>query len=133
MLGLALVAAVVVPVHFQGAQYDSPGPDGRSPASLNAEWITIVNDGTAPLSVADWTVRDASRVGYTFGKVTIPAKGVIRLHTGKGRNTATDLYWNSGNYIWNNTGDTATLRDAAGRVVDTCTWKQKANRTWVAC
>jgi len=28
--------------------------------------------------------------------------------------------------VWNNTGDTATLRDASGHLLDQCTWKGKS-------
>ncbi|HET6529553.1 MAG TPA: lamin tail domain-containing protein [Actinoplanes sp.] len=46
----------------------------------------------------------------------------VYLHTGKGTD-AQHRYQGSGNYIWNNTGDTAYLRNAAGKTIDTCTWK----------
>src|SRR4029450_4803700 len=45
--------------------------------------------------------------------------------TGRGRNGRPDaahLYWNSGAYIWDNDGDTATLRSVSGRISDSCTW-----------
>ena len=40
--------------------------------------------------------------------------------------TSHDLYWGSGAYIWNNTGDTATLRTASGSTRDTCTYVPKS-------
>jgi hypothetical protein len=43
------------------------------------------------------------------------------------------VYWGSGNYIWNNTGDTATLRNASGKTLDTCSWTYKSGRAWVGC
>jgi hypothetical protein len=39
-----------------------------------------------------------------------------------GINNATNLYWGSGQAIWNNTGDTATLRNSGGQIVDTCSY-----------
>jgi hypothetical protein len=47
------------------------------------------------------------------------------VHTGSGTNfkpNTQHVYWKSGNYIWNNTGDTATLRSSSGRVYDACSW-----------
>ena len=46
----------------------------------------------------------------------------VKIHTGDGNNTSTDRYWGSGNYIWNNAGDTATLKDAKGKKLDTCSY-----------
>jgi hypothetical protein len=72
--------------------------------------------------------------GRPFGSVTIAGKGgKVTLHTGRGENTKTSLYWGSGNYVWNNTGDTATLKTSAGKTHDTCTWRQKTGRTKVSC
>ncbi|WP_305785112.1 lamin tail domain-containing protein [Symbioplanes lichenis] len=134
-LAVSSPASAATPtLRFHGAQYDSPGTDNRSNASLNAEWISLVNTGKKAVNLNGYTVRDKSGRVYKFGKVSIPAKGGrIWLHTGKGTNNAKNRYWNSGNYIWNNTGDTAYLRNASGKQVDTCSWKSKKNRTWVAC
>jgi hypothetical protein len=127
-------AAATPSLRFHGAQYDSPGKDTRSNASLNNEWISLVNSGSKSVNLSRYTIRDASNHVYTFGNVTIAAKGGrIWLHTGKGTRSGRQVYWGSGNYVWNNTGDTATLRNAAGKNLDTCSWKSKSGRTWVAC
>jgi hypothetical protein len=43
----------------------------------------------------------------------------VRIHTGCGPDTATDLHWCiSGSAVWNNDGDTAFLVDPAGNVND---------------
>jgi hypothetical protein len=46
----------------------------------------------------------------------------VRLHTGKGTNTAVHRYWGRSWYVWNNTGDAAWLPDALGTLRDTCWW-----------
>jgi hypothetical protein len=126
-------SAATPSLRFHGAQYDSPGKDTRSATSLNAEWISLINSGSKPVNLKGYTIRDASRI-YTFGSTTIAANGGrVWLHTGKGTASAKNVYWGSGNYVWNNTGDTARLRNAAGKALDSCTWKSKKNRTWVAC
>jgi hypothetical protein len=120
-------------LRFHDTQYDSPGRDHRTDASLNAEWIALINTGSAAVDLTGWRVVDRTRT-YTFGDVTIAARGGrVWLHTGRGTDTATHVYWGSGNYVWNNTGDTATLLNRAGVAHDTCTWQQKAGRTRVAC
>jgi hypothetical protein len=121
-------------LRFHGAQYDSPGKDTRSKASLNAEWVSLVNTGTKAVNLKGWTIRDTSKHVYTFGNVSIAGKGGrIWLHTGSGTAKGGNRFWGSGNYVWNNTGDTASLRNAAGKAMDSCAWKQKVGRTWVAC
>jgi hypothetical protein len=62
-----------------------------------------------------------------------PHRGRLWLHTGKGTNTTTNRYWGSGNYIWNNNGDAAYLRNASGKAVDNCSWGYVSGRNWVGC
>ena len=63
-----------------------------------------------------WTLRDPKHHVYTFGAYKIKPHGYVKIHTGKGTNTQTDRYWGKAWYVWNNTGGTATLRDASGRL-----------------
>ena len=127
-------ASAAPTLRFHGAQYDSPGTDDRSNASLNAEWISLINSGSRAVNLRGYTIRDAAGHVFTFGAVTIAANGGwLWLHTGTASNTARNQYWRSSAYIWNNTGDTAYLRNASGTTVDTCTWSHRAGRTWVAC
>jgi hypothetical protein len=51
----------------------------------------------------------------------------VKIHTGKGTNTAYHRYWGRGWYVWNNTGDKATLRNKAGTVKDTCAWTSRGS------
>ncbi len=49
----------------------------------------------------------------------IPAGGELRIYTGPGEDTATAYFHGATQAIWNNDGgDTATLRDASGSLVD---------------
>jgi Lamin Tail Domain len=139
--GLLAATAVSAPaqaatpaLRFHGAQYDSPGKDTRSKASLNAEWISLINSGTKAVNLNGYTIRDKAGHNYRFGSFVIPARGGrVWLHTGSGKNDSNERFWGSGNYIWNNTGDTAYLRNASGKTLDTCSWGQKSGRNWVAC
>ncbi|GII86158.1 hypothetical protein Ssi03_41480 [Sphaerisporangium siamense] len=110
--------------------YDSPGsPDNGANSSLNGEYVQIRNSARKAVSLAGWTVRDTTRQTghvYTFGAFTLGAGKTVTLRTGKGKNTATTLYWGrSGGtfaYIWNQDKDTAYLRNASGALVDTCSY-----------
>ncbi|MEV6635178.1 lamin tail domain-containing protein [Actinoplanes sp. NPDC051470] len=120
-------AAAVPQVQITRAQYDSPGADTRSAASLNAEYIQLTNTTKAPISLKGWTLRDNAAHVYSFGAFTLPARTRIIVHTGPGTSTALHRYWQSRAYIWNNDRDTATLRNAAGRPVDSCVWVRPGN------
>ena len=113
-------------VQFTRIQYNSPGTDTGSNASLNAEWVRLTNKTTKTINLRTWTVRDASAHVYTFGTdLNLGAGKSVTVHTGKGTATSTDRYWGrtgSGGYIWNNTGDTTAVRTGAGKTIDTCKW-----------
>jgi hypothetical protein len=126
LLGIAVATpaqAAEAPVYFSKIYYDSPGSDTRSNASLNAEWFRLTNSTAKTIQLKGFTVRDASNHVYTFGPYALPPRNSVTVHTGKGtagKPIANDRYWGSGNYIWNNTGDTATLRTPAGKTINSC-------------
>jgi hypothetical protein len=100
--------------------FDSPGSDTGSNRSLNGEFVSIKNVTTTRRTLTRWTLRDTSDHIYRFPAFRLPAGDTVRVHTGSGPDTAHNLYWGSRAYIWNNTGDTATLRNADGTRVDSC-------------
>jgi hypothetical protein len=57
---------------------------------------------------------------YRFGTFKLGAGASVKIHTGHGSNARKNVYWGSGNYIWNNDGDTATLKRPGGTVADRC-------------
>ena len=132
-VALALPAdAATAVVQFTRMQYDSPGKDTRTNASLNAEYIRITNRSTSSINLLKWTIKDAAGHTYTFPSHTFGPGKTVYVHTGKGtdgrdpsgRPDSAHLYWNSGAYIWNNDKDTATLRSASTRLYDTCSWSR---------
>ena len=127
-IGAAPAAAATKPVLFTYVYVDSPGTDNRSAASLNKEYFRLTNQLDKPVSLKNWSVKDAAGKVIKFGAITLPKRGTFTVHTGKGTqgSPAGHYYWGSGNYIWNNTGDTATLRSPSGATMDTCTWKKVA-------
>ncbi|MFJ4918662.1 lamin tail domain-containing protein [Streptomyces sp. NPDC088725] len=102
-------------------QYDSPGRDDRSNRSLNGEWVTVRNNGRQAVNLKGWTLAKDSRHTYHFKNLRLAGRQSVRVHTGAGHDTARDVYQGSRSYIWDNK-DTATLRDAHKRTVDTKHW-----------
>lgn len=89
-----------------------------SDLSLRDEWVEIANRGSSPVSLKGWKIEDeGSKHTYTFPSCTLDPQATVTLYTGKGTNTATEIYWGSGSPIWNNDGDTAYLYDDSGNLV----------------
>ncbi|KOU98978.1 lamin tail domain-containing protein, partial [Streptomyces sp. XY533] len=60
-----------------------------------------------------------------FDTVPIGPRATIRIPSGNGRDTRTALFQDRRDYVWDNPSDTAPLRDARGRTVDTETWGRR--------
>ena len=125
-VGVSSAATVGQPgpaVVFTKVQYDSPGPDTGTNASLNGEWFQLTNKGSKPVSLNGWYVRDVANHVYRLSG-SLAASKTLTVRTGRGtaNQPAGNRYWGSRSYIWNNTGDTATLRNAAGKTVHSCKW-----------
>jgi hypothetical protein len=132
LVALPATASAAPAIQFGVIQYDSPGTDDGSNASLNAEFVVIKNVSRRKIQLEGFSVRDASGRTFTFSAMGLRPGRTVRLHTGKGTNTARHVYWRQSNYVWNNGGDTATLRTPAGRVIDTCAWTS-AGTGRIAC
>ncbi|MBD2831586.1 MULTISPECIES: lamin tail domain-containing protein [Streptomyces] len=109
-------------LHLGKIQYDSPGKDTRTNTSLNAEYVDIHNNGKAKLQLKGYKLKDDTGYTYTFPSFTVAAGKTVRVHTGKGKNSGTHVYWNRGSYVWNNTGDKARLIKPSGTLRDSCSW-----------
>ena len=87
---------------------------------MNGETVTIRNDGLATVDITRWTLADASGKNlFTFPSLALTPGGIAVVHSGRGVPSGADYYWGKTTGIWNDTGDTATLRDASGAVIST--------------
>jgi competence protein ComEC len=92
--------------------------EGDDRDNLNDEYVVFENAGAEALDLSGWTVADDAGKTYTFpAGYTLGAGETVTLHTGSGTDSDTDLYWGSGSPIWNNGGDTVTVRNSDGDVV----------------
>ncbi|MBB5980739.1 lamin tail domain-containing protein [Kribbella solani] len=129
-----LTASAAITVVLSGIQYDPPGPDVRTNAQLNNEFFTVRNLSSRPINLSGYRVLDAANHKFVFPRgYVLPGRTTAIVRTGKNRNRAQTLYWNQGNYIWNNTGDTARFQTPAGKTFDTCTYKAVSGRARVGC
>jgi len=122
LVALPATASAAPAIQFGVIQYDSPGSDDGSNASLNAEFVVVKNVSGQKVQLRGFSVRDAQGRTFTFPAMRLRPGRTVRLHTGNGTNTARHVFWRQSNYVWNNGGDTATLRNATGKLIDTCAW-----------
>lgn len=94
---------------------DAEGADGEN---LNDEYVVLTNTGETALELDGWTVTDAAGHRYAVPDDTRLATGAsLTIHTGSGDDAGGDRYWGASSPVWNNDGDTVTVRDADGTVV----------------
>ena len=85
------------------------------------EYVTIENKDNVSQNMTGWILHDNADIHeFVFPEFTLEAGAQVNVWTKAGANTQTDLYWGLGNPIWNNTGDTATLKDDKDELIDTC-------------
>ena len=129
LLALTVVAAAAPQADAAGArirmvriQYNSPGTDTGTNASINAEYVVLKNVGTARGNLNGYSIHDLAGHTRTLGTKYLSPGQYVYLRSGKGTNTYTSIYWGSGAYIWNNTGDKAYWKSPSGTLLQTCTW-----------
>jgi hypothetical protein len=119
--------ATATGIRISAINFDPPGADEGGNASLNAEWVRITNTSSKAAGLGQWVLHDAGGHLFDFPSFHLKAHTSVRIHTGAGSNGAKNLYWGSTWYIWNNGGDTATLENANGAKVDSCTYTAAAD------
>ncbi|MFD7407330.1 lamin tail domain-containing protein [Streptomyces sp. NPDC059866] len=115
-------------VGISAVQYDSPGRDDWSNRSLNREWVEITNNSRREVDLDGWTLQDEDGNTYVFDGYRLEGRSTVRIHTGVGRDTETDLFQDRRREVWDNRSDTATLRDDRGRFVDDRAWGDDRDR-----
>ncbi|WP_410507716.1 lamin tail domain-containing protein [Methanosarcina hadiensis] len=85
--------------------------------NLQEEWIQISNIGYFPVSLEGWKIEDeGNKHTYTFPSYTLNAGLTVTVFTGKGTDSATELYWQLDDPILNYDG-TVYLYDDTGKLV----------------
>jgi endonuclease/exonuclease/phosphatase family metal-dependent hydrolase len=97
---------------------NEPGSD------VNGEFVELANTGTAAVDISGWTVSDAAAVRHTFpsgsslaaGSAVVIFGGASAIPAGINAVAAS-----TGTLGLSNSGDTVTVKNAAGTAVDTAT------------
>jgi len=93
-------------------------PPGSDRLNLTEEWIEITNNGSVSINLYGWVINDLAGYSYDFPLgYALPPSGVVRIRTGIGQDTQTDLYWGRRSPVWNNTGDVIFITDGNGKII----------------
>jgi endonuclease YncB( thermonuclease family) len=88
-----------------------------------AEFVRIANVSDHSVDVGGYSIGDRDGHRYDFPSAQLRPGYVLTLATGAGQDRRVPegpvtFYWNRRVGVWNDRGDTATLRDPKGEVVD---------------
>ena len=120
-------------VQFSRIQYNAPGTDTRANKSINGEYVQITNRSKKSVYLYGWTIRDAAGNLYRIqAKYWLYAGRSLIIRTGKGANSGITRYWLKPYHVWGNSADTAYLRTATNRTIDTCKWT-KPGKGYTTC
>ena len=82
------------------------------------EYVLIENDESFPIQLQNWTLRDEANHIFTFPSFVIQPNQQCRIYTNENHPEWCGFNYGSGTAIWNNSGDTAYLRNSNGTLID---------------
>jgi len=92
--------------------------EGAERDNLNDEYIIFENTGNSSLDLSGWTLSDDADHTYSFSNgFALGPSDTVTIHTGEGSDTSSDLYWGLESPVWNNGGDTITVRDESSNIL----------------
>ena len=92
--------------------------DGIVSSSEPDEYVEIENIDNVAIQLQNWTLRDIANHVFTFPNFVIQPNQTCRIYTNQDHPEWCGFSYGSGSAIWNNSGDTATLRDSNGALKD---------------
>ena len=97
--------------------------DGAVPRSEADEYVEIKNFDNKIVQLKGWKLQDKDQNHtYTFPLYSMKPGEICRVYTNQNHPETCGFNWGHGSAIWNNDGDTATLKDGSGKVIDTCSY-----------
>ena len=93
--------------------------DGVKGSAEPDEYVQIRNNDASPIQLSGWTLRDVANHVYTFPSHVMQPGQTCRIYTNEYHPEWCGFNYGNGAAIWNNSGDTAYLRDGTGTPIDT--------------
>ena len=125
MVGLVAPFAGASPALAAASMHITKIHYAQTGTNLDTEYIVFKNKSTATIQMRGWEIISAPSTDnqhYFFPRTKVAPGHTVTLYTGKGTNSPGKRYWGATSSRWNNNGDKAVLKNAAGTVIDTCTY-----------
>ena len=106
-------------LRIQSVQYDAPGSDGSNP---NGEFVVVVNEGTVPVDLRDWSLETSPHVFDFYLSSTLDPGDTYTVFIGPGSTTTSVGHWGFSSGVLNNTGDSVRLITPHGDVAECERW-----------
>jgi micrococcal nuclease len=118
------------PLKITSLEVNPPGDDRSDPTG---EYIRIANVMDEMVAIRGFALTDRYGHRYTFPPLSLKPGYSVLLLSGRGIDLTDPrkqivLYWQSDGPIWNNDGDTATLRAPDGSLVDEVEYRGRVAR-----
>lgn len=78
-----------------------------------SEYVTLQNTGAESVVLTGWMLQDSEGRAFTFPQLTMFPGGSVLVHTGKGDDSVSDLFWGQSSPVWNQ-GELVVLYDTHG-------------------
>lgn len=91
--------------------------DGVNGSAEPDEYVLIQNQDPKSIQIQNWTLSDVAGHVFTFPNFLIQPGQYCRIYTNIYDPSTCGFSYRSGWAIWNNTGDTAYLRDSSGALI----------------
>lgn len=78
--------------------------------------VELKNNETSALDLTGWKLEVQNKTVYTFPKYTLDPNAAVKIHSGLGKNSKTDLYTSA--VILTKADDEVSLLDKTGSVID---------------
>jgi endonuclease YncB( thermonuclease family) len=120
------------PFHITSFHANPPGDESQD---LNSEYVRFANVSGVPQSLAGYTLANRRGQRYRFPELVVPPGFTVMVHTGAGPDAVDparqlQLHWHRRFGAWSNRGDTASLLDGAGYLVDRATYDPRHRKVY---
>lgn len=121
LLGKVSAPEEGVAVDLERSQFFVQGGD-----NLAGQYVCIVNHSHEQVDLSGWHLQDRTGATYDFPPFVLPAGALVRVRTGEGTNSESDLYWGRGASVWRNEGDIVRLYDRLWNLIDEQSYGESA-------
>jgi hypothetical protein len=83
----------------------------------NNQWVELKNNANSVQDLTGWMLAVQNKTAFTFPTFMLDATATVKIHSGVGMDSKTDLYAN--NTLFTKANDEVSLLDVTGTVVST--------------